>query len=282
LKHDRLSVLAGDFKFQELTPATPATTPATNSFGYFRGSGSRTSHKSGAFTLIEVLVTMAIVVTLVSMLIPGLRMAKSRADELACSNNLRQFGVALVMYQTDHTYYPSAYDGGWNNYQTYLAPYMKVNTFNPRWDATRVERKHICRSIFKKYEGSPYTDYWGYGYNESISRDTFYTTPPIFAVAETHFWGYVAHADALVPQPARKIAMFCNANGNNWLYAGSGWNITAFPGYPSSWLAAPEGIHSGRDNYLYCDGHVASYALDEKDLFNAAWFANTKTSPYQY
>lgn len=237
--------------------------------------------KSG-FTLIEVLITISIIALLGSLLIPGIQGAKQRSDEVTCLNNLRQFGIALVMYREEHDFYPAAYDSGWVNYQTYLAPYMKVNVFNPRWDATRVERKYICPSIKKKCDAGGYIDYWGYGYNESISRDVFYTTPPIYPSAEDHWWGYVVSAEAMVPQPTRKIAMFCNENGNNWIYAGSGWNITAFPGWPSSWLASPGGIHAGRDNYLYCDGRVASYALDQKDVFNADWFANTKTSPYQY
>lgn len=238
--------------------------------------------RSTAFTLIEVLMVMTIVTVMGSLLVPGIQSAKQRADELTCVNNLRQFGVALVMYQQEHSFYPAAYDSGWVNYQTYLAPYLKVNTFNPRWDATRVERKYICPATRKRCDALGYVDYWGYGYNESISKDVFYTTPPLYPPAEVHGWGYVVSAEALVPQPTRKIAMFCNANGNNWLYAGSGWDITTFPGYPSSWLAAPEGIHNGRDNYLYCDGRVASYALADKARFNADWFANTKTSPYQY
>lgn len=248
----------------------------------FRGTAKLSRLGTRAFTLIEVLLVISIVSMLGSLLVPTIQAGKQRADELNCVNNLRQFGVALVMYQEEKGFYPAAYDSGWNNYQTYLAPYMRVKTFNPRWDATRVERKHICPSTRKKYDATSYTDYWGYGYNESISRDTFYTTPPIFPPAEVHGWGNVASAEALVPQPARKIAMFCNANGNNWIYSGSGWNITAFPGWPNSWLAAPEGIHAGRDNYLYCDGRVASYALEDRNRYNADWFANTKTSPHQF
>ncbi len=54
------------------------------------------------FTLIELLVVIAVVSILAAMLLPALNEARKRARRLTCMNNLRQIGVAEVIYADDH------------------------------------------------------------------------------------------------------------------------------------------------------------------------------------
>jgi prepilin-type N-terminal cleavage/methylation domain-containing protein len=71
------------------------------------------------FTLIELLVVIAIIAILAAMLLPALSKAKQRAKQTSCISNLKQIGVAGVMYVNDYNQYPgclSTPSGGSTDY----------------------------------------------------------------------------------------------------------------------------------------------------------------------
>ena len=58
--------------------------------------------KRNAFTLIELLVVIAIIAVLMAILMPALKRAKEQGERAVCLSNLKQLGLAWILYADDN------------------------------------------------------------------------------------------------------------------------------------------------------------------------------------
>src|SRR5215218_8779363 len=62
--------------------------------------------KKTAFTLVELLVSIAIIGLLVALLLPAIQAAREAARRTSCKNNMKQLGLALHLFADAHKAFP--------------------------------------------------------------------------------------------------------------------------------------------------------------------------------
>jgi prepilin-type N-terminal cleavage/methylation domain-containing protein len=124
-------------------------------------SSYRDRKHQGGFTLVELLVVIAVISILAGMLLPALENAINSAKGISCANNLRQLGIFNSFYSDDNSGYITPYlseDGkGW---------YMHIQEYDKSMGGFYIEIPHLFQCPVSEYETSTgKLRNWGYSIN---------------------------------------------------------------------------------------------------------------------
>jgi prepilin-type processing-associated H-X9-DG protein/prepilin-type N-terminal cleavage/methylation domain-containing protein len=197
-----------------------------------------------AFTIIELLLVITIIVILFSMLMPSLRKAKEKAKEISCVGNLKQLAMAIDLYSADFNgYMPlvknySSSENAWikgHHWINSVYPYINNNT---AWNGkTDLEGIFICPSGKNEiYTTGIETKLTNYGYNNHIGKinndgswNTNYAprkknsfpSPSSFLVMTDIFYEYSTAFDFGNREAALNYLSLRHRTGVNFLFADS-------------------------------------------------------------
>lgn len=209
--------------------------------------------KSKAFSLIELLVVIGIVVILAALLLPALTRAKAKAQSTVCRNGLRQTGLALAMYVSDEQRYPPM----WSRNEIWvdrLYSYTHLRATNSSWHCPAyVARGGLITLSLPIMDMGPYSySYNGLGIGAGNSKWSR------FGLGNTPVRPTAREPEVLVPSDMYEVAD-SRLLKNGFLQPMEIKGLSGFIGmspYGHHREEIPP-FHGPGYNILFCDGHVA-------------------------
>jgi prepilin-type N-terminal cleavage/methylation domain-containing protein/prepilin-type processing-associated H-X9-DG protein len=209
-----------------------------------------------AFTLLELLVSLAIIAVLAALLLPALARGRGSAQQVRCGSNLRQLGLAAHMYWDDNAGACFRYGGTpTNGGQLYWFGWMgsgaegqrvfeaRPGALYPYLQGRGVEICPAFNYVSAQVKLKATTAAYGYGYN------MFLSAPPSQPALNSY----------RLRQPAKTVLMADAAQINTW-------QAPASPSNPmlEEWYYVDNGTnqpnghfrHAQKAETLFCDGHA--------------------------
>jgi prepilin-type N-terminal cleavage/methylation domain-containing protein/prepilin-type processing-associated H-X9-DG protein len=227
------------------------------------GDSMQQTFSRRGFSLIELLVVMAIVSLLVGMLLPSLQTVRETIRVAKCMNNMRQIGIALQTYSADYQgRFPSigygnlsGITGIWENYltanylgrvtdlynngQTVMLGDMRQNGVWWCPDARRLVNK-----------GGQYVE--PQNKNELLTLNSFARHYGFNSYANDSRWRLDLYGVRPVPQPASTILLAEHNNNSSGMAPNA---VVERTGKLNTNHRVSHRRGAGA-NYLFCDGHV--------------------------
>lgn len=188
-----------------------------------------------AFTLVELLVVVAIIALLAAIMFPVFANAREKARQSTCASNLRQLATAMTMYSHDNDeVYPWT-----DHYAGVPSP-----TYGYYWQAliypyVNSSQVYLC----------PTSDQNADGYNPRMDQPVF--DKATYSINVLAFPDDIGTPASSIPQPSRLIMLGDSDAGP-----------IGPPHYLFRFYMYSTGRHSGGCNLAFADGHVKWSLLD--------------------